>query len=338
MKGKATNQPQQQRSRFKKNNQIRSAGLIFDKIAFVLPMESYQDTQATINALTCLPSNRSVEIKTRYCVDGFIALALCFKQQGRGRRKAIVQIVVSATKRRMRIEYNSSKINKEAIQYLDIVIQNVTGHDSFLGYCMAAHISRLDVCYDLKGFDIRDHVLAVKRFRQGCSWADGDRPDEEGNYSHQTVVFGTRGGNSIVVYDKVAQDPAAYPYERAVTRFEVRLRPQAYSFHLADLVCLENRFTRIQVFSRYLVNPPSAPKGFVMVWRRRGFAKACKAKKVDAYTREKILKECKGAEYPFWQSVWKHWEQDVLNGLKACGLYEGVSFAMSKDSAADKAT
>lgn len=319
--------PKQRRPDFKRNNKIRRSLLIFDKLTFVLPMQGYEDVMSTINALHRLKTNKQVSVEVQQDRSDFIVLALSRGQQGRWPERAYVHIIASAGRNYLSIQYNPSKANEAVYQFLDMVVQNVTNTGSWIGFCATAHISRLDVCYDMKGMDIRKHAFAVKRFKKSRSWPDLDVVID-GEHQHQSLACGTRGKNSAGIYDKVKEDPTMYPEERYVTRIEWRFKPKARNMRLVDLLDIKNPFPRVLVFGASLIDAPSMPKGFLAVWQRQGFRKALNIRKVRKETADAILKEAEGARLRFWHvnpDNNQSWQDDVRAGLEACGLLELIN-------------
>jgi len=338
-----TNQPKQQVSRNKENKRIRKSGLIFDRTEFVSYFDGHEDTLTTINAVLALKSCKDVKVITKHWNEenGFLVRILEFRATELRPNGASVAIVVSLSMQRMKLEFNPSKLDYEMRDYLNLVVQNTTNYDDFISFCVSAHISRLDVCYDLLAFDIRDHLFHASFFRKSRPWADMDRPVDEDDYGqkvypHETIMFGVRGANSVMIYDKAKEDPSAYPEEEAVTRIEYRFRPMARSIYAKDLPNIENCFPRVHIYSIALARFPSAPSGFLNLWRRKGFLEACKIRKIASPLKEVILRECRLAKLPFWYVPSKSWECDVQEGLKACEvLYEIVQLSQRN---LDKAT
>ena len=301
--------------------------LIFDKLALILPMQGYEECLKTIDMLRCLKSSSQVKVKIEDDCDDYILVALSRGRQGLWPKKAYVRIVVSAGRGYFKIEYNPAKASFAVYGYLDMVVSSLTNADSWLDFCATAHISRHDVCYDMKGMDIRKHAIAVKRFKKSRSWPDLDIVID-GEHQHQSLACGTRGKNSVGIYDKVKEDPTMYPEERYVTRIEWRFKPQARTMRLVDLLDIKNPFPRVLVFGASLINAPSMPKGFLAVWQRHGFRKALDIRKVRKVTADAILKEAEGARLRFWHvnpDNNQSWQDDVRAGLEACGLLDLIN-------------
>jgi len=316
--------PKQRRPDFKRNNKIRRSLLIFDKLALILPMQGYEDGLKTINMLRGLKPSSQVNVKVEDDYGDYILLVLSRARQGQWPRKAYVRIEVSASRNYFKMEYNPSKASNVVYEYLDMLVSSVTSADSWIGFCATAHVTRLDVCYDMKGMDIRKHVFAVKRFRKSSSWPDLDIVTD-GQYRHQCLACGARGKNSAGVYDKVKEDPTMYPQERYVTRIEWRFKPQARTMRLVDLIEIKNPFPRVFVFGASLINAPSMPNGFLAVWQRHGFRKALDIRKIRKEAADAILKEAEGARLRYWHvnpDNSQSWEDDVRAGLEACGLLD----------------
>lgn len=319
--------PKQRRPDFKRNNKIRRSMLIFDKLALILPMQGYEDALKAIFMLRSLNSSSQVNVEFKKDYGDYILLVLSRGRQGQWPKKAYVRIEVSAGRNYFKVEYNPAKASNAVYEYLDMVVSSVTSADSWIGFCAAAHVSRLDVCYDMKGMDIRKHAFAIKLFRKSKSWPDLEIVID-GQYRHQGLACGARGKNSAGVYDKVKEDPSMYPEERYVTRIEWRFKPQARTMRLVDLVDIKNPFLRVLVFGTSLINARSMPNGFLAIWQRQGFRKALEIRKVRKEIAAAILKEAEGARLRYWHvnpDNSQSWEDDVRGGLEACGLLEVIN-------------
>lgn len=301
--------------------------LIFDKLALILPIQGYEEGLKINEMLRGMKSRSQVSVMVEEDCGDYIRVALSRGRQGLWPKKAYVRIVVSAGRSYFKIEYNPSKASNVVYEYLDMVVSSLTSADSWIGFCAAAHVSRLDVCYDMKGMDIRKHAFAIRHFRKSRSWPDLDVVID-GEHQHQSLACGTRGKNSAGIYDKVKEDPTMYPEERYVTRIEWRFKPKARTMRLVDLLDIKNPFLRVLVFGASLIDAPSMPSGFLPIWQRQGFRKALNIRKVRKETADAILKEAEGARLRFWHvnpDNNQSWEDDVRAGLKACGLLDLIN-------------
>jgi len=315
------NQPKEIIGHFIKNNRIRRTGLIFDDMSFVAPFDSEEDAKIAIKVLASMKQTDEVSFNIRTRYEDYIKIELYLPLLDPTRKHALVQIIISAARLYLKIEYCPAKVDDRVYENLHQIVKNISDYESFDEFRLSAHITRVDVCYDFIGLDIRKHVFNTKRFQKRKGWTKEDSWSED-HYSPETVSFGVRGGNSVCIYDKVKKDPTAYPEETCVTRFEYRIRPAHTGFYLRDLLTLENRFPRIQIFNPDFIQAPSAPSGFFNLWRRIGLRRAFKRRGVPKNAQKKILDECAGGTFLYWIAMEKMWDADLLAALKKYNLYE----------------